>query len=356
METSITQALLSDRYKQLKNQKPYLRMRDAARSLGVSEAELLYHGSEADVKALRPDFHGIFSALESLGSVMALTRNESAVHERHGVYSNFSSPNAHMGLLVNPDIDLRIFFAPWRFAFSVVEEVKGKSRRSLQFFSSWGEALHKIYLTKASDSKAFDALCLAFQSDQAPDFTHLEVKPVGEQRGEPDASSLQSFAEAWMNMKDTHDFYGLYKKHKLSRLQALEEAPKVSAPDGLPYTKRCEKAVLERVLQSAAAQEVPIMVFIGNPGMIQIHSGVVKNLMWHETWYNVMDRDFQMHLNMADVQEAWIVRKPTVDGFVQSIELFDAEEQLIAQFFGARKPGLPELEGWKRLILHELEA
>jgi putative hemin transport protein len=43
------------------------------------------------------------------------------------------------------------------------------------------------------------------------------------------------------------------------------------------------------------------------------------------------------------VASAWVVRKPTVDGIVTSLEVFDADGCEIALFFGERKPGTPEL-------------
>ena len=46
----------------------------------------------------------------------------------------------------------------------------------------------------------------------------------------------------------------------------------------------------------------------------------------------------------------WRVVKPTVDGPVHSIELFDHEGGLMAQFFGRRKPGTPEDERWRALV------
>jgi putative hemin transport protein len=57
-----------------------------------------------------------------------------------------------------------------------------------------------------------------------------------------------------------------------------------------------------------------------------------------------------MHLKADDVCSAWIVRKPTTDGDVTSVELFDQSGSLIAQFFGLRKPGIPEREGWRILV------
>jgi putative hemin transport protein len=44
------------------------------------------------------------------------------------------------------------------------------------------------------------------------------------------------------------------------------------------------------------------------------------------------------------------VRKPTIDGLVTSLELFDAEGQTIAMLFGERKPGSTELCAWRELV------
>ena len=47
------------------------------------------------------------------------------------------------------------------------------------------------------------------------------------------------------------------------------------------------------------------------------------------------------------IDEAWVVRKPTEDGVVTSLELFDAQGEAIATLFGKRKPGIPEIEDWR---------
>ncbi len=63
-----------------------------------------------------------------------------------------------------------------------------------------------------------------------------------------------------------------------------------------------------------------------------------------------MDPGFNLHLREDLVASAWLVRKPTTDGIVTSIEVFDARGELIVQMFGARKPGVPELEEWRTLV------
>ena len=95
---------------------------------------------------------------------------------------------------------------------------------------------------------------------------------------------------------------------------------------------------------------VPIMVFVGNPGMIQIHGGPVQRVEVLGPWLNVLDRDFNLHLRADQVAHAWVVRKPTHDGIVTSLELFDAHGETIAMLFGERKPGQPERPEWRRLV------
>ncbi len=64
----------------------------------------------------------------------------------------------------------------------------------------------------------------------------------------------------------------------------------------------------------------------------------------------MLDPDFNLHLREDQIDTAWVVRKPTRDGDVTSLELFDKDGFCFAQLFGARKPGKPELQGWRDLL------
>jgi len=44
------------------------------------------------------------------------------------------------------------------------------------------------------------------------------------------------------------------------------------------------------------------------------------------------------------------VRKPTVDGFVTSLEAYDASGEMIIQFFGKRKEGMTERADWREIL------
>ena len=76
----------------------------------------------------------------------------------------------------------------------------------------------------------------------------------------------------------------------------------------------------------------------------------MKNLVDAGKWYNIIDPDFNLHLNEDAVAGVWQVVKPSADGDIHSLELFDASGELILQVFGKRKPGIPELQGWRDVL------
>ncbi|WP_294208793.1 ChuX/HutX family heme-like substrate-binding protein [uncultured Chryseobacterium sp.] len=330
---------LKEKWEALKAENPHMRIRNAAAQLGVSEAELLATNIGEGVTVLKPEFQSILTDAEQLGKVMALTRNDECVHERKGIYQNpdFSSPHAQ--LFVGEDIDLRIFLNHWKLAFAVVEGDK----KSLQFFGKDGLALHKIYLTKDSSEEAFDTLVAQYKADdQTLNFECEKVAAKAPEKSDEEID-VEGFQKAWKDLKDTHDFFMMTRKYGVSRTQALR-----LAPEG--FARKIENARVVNVLEDASEKNLPIMIFVGNRGIIQIHTGLVKKTLWHQQWFNVMDPDFNLHLDVTKIAEAWIVKKPTEDGEVTAIEVFNKQGDFIVQFFGKRKPGIPELQEWKDLV------
>ncbi|RMZ58543.1 hemin-degrading factor [Chryseobacterium nematophagum] len=330
---------LKEKWEALKVENPHMRIRNAATQLGVSEAELLLTSVGDGVTILKPEFQNILTEVKSLGKVMALTRNDECVHERKGTYLNgdFSSPHAQ--LFVGEDIDLRIFLNSWKFAFAVVEGDK----KSFQFFGKDGLALHKIYLTKESNESAFETIVEKYKAenqDQVFEFEAIAPKAPEKEDAEID---VEGFKKAWTELKDTHDFFMMTRKFGVSRTQALR-----LAPEG--FAKKIDNAKVVNAIEDASEKQIPIMVFVGNRGIIQIHTGNVKKTLWHQQWFNIMDPDFNLHLDVTKIEEAWIVKKPTEDGEVTAIEVFNKEGDFIVQFFGKRKPGIPELQEWKDLV------
>lgn len=337
---------LKEQWKQLQAAKPSLRIRDAATELGVSEAELLATrcGGEG-VERIEGNWQEVIKELPRLGRVMCLTRNEHAVHERYGIFReiNFFG-HAGIGQVVGPDIDLRIFTGHWHFGFAVADETKEGIRHSLQFFDFDGTAVHKVYLQDDGDKAAYDDIVAKYRS--ANQSTEQVTGPVaGPEPEKPDSEiDAAGFQGAWMGMKDTHEFFILMRRFGLARQQALR-----LAPEGHAYQVALSST--KQLLESASESDTPIMVFIGSAGCLQIHTGPVKNIkMFGTEWLNVLDDEFNMHLRDTAITAAWVVRKPTQDGIVTSLELYDAKGENIVLFFGKRKPGQPEDEAWRNLI------
>ena len=92
-----------------------LRAKEAADSLGLPEGAAIaahagQHEGSLQAVPLRAEWLAILKGLQDCGPVMALTRNESTVHEKTGVYQKLSA-NGGVGLALGRDIDLRMFFA-----------------------------------------------------------------------------------------------------------------------------------------------------------------------------------------------------------------------------------------------------
>ncbi|QGZ65431.1 hemin-degrading factor [Paraburkholderia acidisoli] len=319
-----------------------LRHRDAAAELGVSEGETLAAFVGEHVVRLDNDFAGLFEALPVLGEVMVLTRNEACVHEKTGTFGKVTRTGP-VGLTVGREIDLRIFYGKWASGFAVRETYDDGVRKSLQFYDAQGVAVTKVYLREASDHAAFDALVAKHTA--VPQVVGLDVAPAPAAVA-PRADAridVTGFRAAWAAMQDTHEFFDMLKRFEVARLQALRLAdPELAYP--------LELTAIESLLNDAARTQVPIMVFVGNPGMIQIHTGAVQNVRAMGAWLNVLDSRFSLHLRTDLVAHAWVVRKPTADGIVTSVELYDANGENIAMLFGERKPGKPELEGWREMV------
>ncbi len=344
-------ATLRTSWEELKKVKPTLRIRDCALELGVSEAELLATTVGDYTTALQGDWTKFLERLPELGRVMSLTRNDSCVLEHKGPFQKIDimgSPVHRMATVIGP-IETRVFFTAWKFGFAVRQQTPHGLQQSLQIFDEAGQAVTKVFLVAetpdnkaGSNQQAFDNIVADFTSPQQSQ--EIEITSVNPARskslGEVDKEALLT---DWENMKDTHDFFGMLRKHQVNRLDAV-----VLAEGKFSYL--INKSALKDMLEKAAADKLPVMVFAGNRGNLQIHQGKIQTVRVMENWLNILDPDFNMHLREDHIESAWVVQKPTTDGVVTGIEVFDKNKEMIVQFFGLRKPGIPELEKWRTLV------
>ncbi len=319
---------------------PKMRERDLAAQLGVSEADLVAAHCGEGVQRIEPRANDVLLGLEAVGEVMALTRNESAVHEKIGVYEKVE-PGAHASVVLGKQIDLRVFPKAWAHGFAVEKRDGDGIRRSLQFFDDAGEAVHKVHLRPSSNLYAYQKLVAELASpDQSPAVALKGIAASEPETG--DAGSAEDLRDRWSRMTDVHQFFGMLKTLKLSRHQAVRMV-------GDDYAWKLADESLAAMFNHAATGGLPIMCFVGNRGCIQIHTGPIANIKTMGPWINVLDETFHLHLRADHVRELWAVRKPTKDGNVTSLEAYDANHELIIQFFGERHEGETERDDWRLL-------
>ena len=199
-----------------------------------------------------------------------------------------------------------------------------------------------MHLRPASNLDAYRSIVADFRlEDQSQEFA-VESAPedTGSDVAHVDVAVLR---DEWSKMTDTHQFHGLLRKLKLDRRQALQSI-------GEDFAWKLEPAAVEDMMRQSAKVELPIMCFVGNHGIIQIHSGPVANIQTMGPWLNVMDPTFHLHLRTDHLAEIWAVRKPTADGHVTSLEALDAKGDLVIQFFGKRKEGFAERPEWRSIM------
>lgn len=340
---------LYQQWMKLQQDEPRLRIRDAANRLGVTEAEILAAGCPEPNTRLKMDAAGLLDGLRTLGELMVLIRNDAAVHEKDGPMTE-AEIDGMVGVVHGGPLDLRLFFRVWTYAFAVRSPAQGSIRRSIQFFDERGDAILKAFLPlEAAQEKvlAFEELVRGF-ADHAS--APVIVEKGSDAADRPDVDiDVEALRADWAALQDTHDFFGMLRKHRVGRLQALRLV-------GAPFATEVPKDIAQPLLEFASTTQLPIMVFVGNRGAINIHSGTVNRVKANHGWLNVLDPAFSLHLDTTKVRSAWQVEKPTVDGVVTSIELFDEKGESIALFFGERKPGIPELPAWREALQTIREA
>lgn len=328
---------LRERWDAFRAENPSVRIRDAASWLGVSEAELVAAGCGETATRLMPEFGALFAELRELGPLLAITRNDIVVHETTAVYADLRL-RAQLGLFFRPGQDLRLFFNRWRHAYAVDEN----RRLSLQFFDAHGTAAHKIYVTDQTDRGAYEALVARYRH---PDQGAVEaVAPPPRQapavalRIDPDALRRQ-----WGAIRDVHEGQAIIQRHGGDRRQVYRAlGPRFARP------QRAE--VVEALLEQLSAHSIESMIFVMNDAAVQSFAGVVCKLLRTGPWFNVLDPGFNLHIKTFGIGEAWFVRKPTEQGWVSTLDVFDHDGREILLITDRRERGQRESACWTELL------
>ncbi|SEI87999.1 putative hemin transport protein [Myroides marinus] len=290
--------------------------------------------NDTDIYFLDNKWEAILQELKQLEQVTAITYNNGAYHLTKGHYSNVEIFEHGIGQALNDIIDMRLFLNHWKYGL-----IQIKKNITLYFFDKQGNQVHTILIDKQTELALLliDKYKVVDQSiitlDPYPSIEEIEDVEI----------DLISFHKDWQALKDTHDFFTMLRKHKVTRLQAL----RLGATE---YVKEITIDNLISTLEKVKQEQIPLMSFVGNKGAIQIYTNVIGELATTDYTIQLSDSVFNLALIRAQIKHIYIVRKPTTDGIVSAIEVFNDNGDIITQFFGERKRDTLELKIWSDIL------
>ena len=340
---------LWQQYQALKEKIPMLFPTEGATALGVSEFELMLASPYSQY--IGDQCKAVLKQFETFGDMESIVRNELAVHEKMAPYHNLKL-GEKMGLALNVGgLDLRFFMWQWRHMLAVTDTSRAdKPSYSIQFYNGEGAAIDKVYLRELSDENIanWQALIAAQQQTVNTETLTLEVQaPLSEWRYKAlNEEAREQLQQGWQAMTDVHQFHSLLKNIDIDRASSYHQAPD-------QMTQQLDISAVEAVFMHARDAKCPIMIFVGNSGLVQIQTGTVQTLKRMGDWFNILDKDhndFTLHLKDRALAQVWCVKRPTKDGIVTCIEGFDGHGVSIFSVFGQRLEGTPELAEWQQIV------
>ena len=340
---------LWQQYQALKEKIPMLFPTEGATALGVSEFELMLASPYSQY--IGDQCKAVLKQFETFGDMESIVRNELAVHEKMAPYHNLKL-GEKMGLALNVGgLDLRFFMWQWRHMLAVTDTSRAdKPSYSIQFYNGEGAAIDKVYLRELSDENIanWQALIAPQQQTVNTETLTLEVQaPLSEWRYKAlNEEAREQLQQGWQAMTDVHQFHSLLKNIDIDRASSYHQAPD-------QMTQQLDISAVEAVFTHARDAKCPIMIFVGNSGLVQIQTGTVQTLKRMGDWFNILDKDhndFTLHLKDRALAQVWCVKRPTKDGIVTCIEGFDGHGVSIFSVFGQRLEGTPELAEWQQIV------
>lgn len=340
------QTLLKQLWDDFRSANPQVRIREAAGRLYVTEAQLVATACGTTATRLEPRWVELMPAIAGLGEVMALTRNEYAVHEVTDHY-RIAEINADYAEVRGDSLQLRLNFKHWYIAFAVEEATPHGARHSLQFFDVYGEAAHKIYLTQQSCPAAYPALIENFRSPDQSDvqsvLAHFHLAQTHDS-----AKASADVRNYWLQPKALRNCFELsidaaYCRVYTSRYQALS----LLSSD---YSRRVANGVWRNFLYTLAYMHLRISIRVVNPGATQCHDDIIQKLMQTSPWINILNDTFNLHLQEQAIADSWVVKQPTADGTVTSLEAYDAQGGVVLILYSLNADSECDNLSWRDLM------
>lgn len=306
----------------LRASQPQLRIRDAAAKLGVSEAELLATQCGKNVYRLLPDWPAILTTLGRSGLLMALTRNDAAVHEKTSVFSDMVDCGDQW-LLNGQHGQVCFLLSHWHVGFAVTEDSPAGPRYSLQFFNHAGVAVHKMYLSGSNRLPDFKRLVAGFQAgDQSPELV-LTSAPETTWR-------IEQLPPVWERI--------FVCNQMLAQVNPILHRANINL------------AEFRELMHQLAQLQLPIEITVASPAALQLHQGPVQNLRVTGPWFNVLDEGFNLHLNETAIADIQTVSVQFRQHLLHGLLVRDRQAEVILSLFGEFSEATGECSIWRDFV------
>tara|TARA_B100000401_G_scaffold392683_1_gene300110 strand:+ start:459 stop:1535 length:1077 start_codon:yes stop_codon:yes gene_type:complete len=267
-----------------------VRIRDAAKKLNCSEAELLSLQISKNLNYLEiKDLNVFFKKILTIDKIMLLIRNDFVVHEKNLETKDITFNQNSFLFKENNDIILN--FQPESICH-IFHESKLHAKRELksfQFFNSQGDSILKIYL-KGKDSLKFSKIAKEYIVD--------------------------------------------YNYQVQENLDKTMTTPKIEKNlffqnYDLKNTKTIQKNILRSILEKFAKEKKQISIYAMGTSSIQYHNDFIKNIVEYGPWINVIDKGFNIHVLEKMLNKSKIFEYSYNDQSVYNIEFFDKNKNLL---------------------------
>ena len=282
-----------------------IRIRDAAKKLSVSEAELLSTqiGDGSTLYLKISDIDAFLIDVLDLDKLMLLVRNDTVVHEKNIHATGLRLKNAKILYPDGSDLLAYIKDAVCH-VFYESKEHAGKELLSFQIFDDLGEALIKIYL-KGRDHLKFKDIALRYSTEY-----QYELQNIGSN-----------------NIDDT-----INSTNYLRLSMPWDQDRKILNNDVL-----IQKSILRELLEYVAKQKIPVQIHALGNRAIQYHRDIISNIVDYGPWINIIDKSFNIHVLESSLVSTRVSEYVIGDNRRYSFEFFNEE--------GRHLMGLAQLNG-----------
>ena len=253
---------------------PKIRIRDAAKKMHISEAELLSTEIDDGVSFLLIDnFKDFIKDVLMIDQIMFLIRNDIVVHEKTIKTRDVELiGNQIVNIKDSNSILLEFDEKLFKYAFFQKKIHANRELRSFQFFNNLGHATLKIYL-KSKDSDAFEDIALKYESKYN---------------------------------------YEIQSELNLNKAAHLESEINIHLPFSIDRNKVTESEMplnsLRLILESASDMKIPILIYGFGLGAVQYHMDTVRNIVDYGPWLNVIDKKFNLHVLESGLFKAILIQ------------------------------------------------